>query len=132
MKFRLRCRNCSYHLPLLVRLALPKLYADPSSYGLVFGTTNGANNAPGVYFCFFLFFLYRDYFALVFFFLGQYDVNTCAEKTVVLANTSTYGELWSTEFPLHSLAVWSVKLIRHYSQIYIFKKDDFSTTSSQT
>ena len=108
MKFRLRCRSCSYHLP-LVRLALPKLYADPSSYGLVFGPTNGANNATDYY------------FALVFVFLNQYDVNTCAEQTVVLANTSKYGELRSTEFPLHTLAVWSVKLIRHYSQIYILK-----------
>ena len=91
-------------------------HADPSSYELVFGPTNGANNATDYY------------FALVFVFLNQYDVNTCAEQTVVLANTSKYGELRSTEFPLHTLAVWSVKLIRHYSQIYIFKKDDFSTT----
>ena len=68
----------------------------------------------------FFFSSYIDYFALVFVFLGQYDVNTCAEQTVALANTSTYGELWSTEFPLHTLAVWPVKLIRHYSQIYIF------------
>ena len=37
--------------------------ADPPGYELVFGPTNGANNAPGVSFIYFLFLLcFIDYF----------------------------------------------------------------------
>ena len=99
---------------------------DPNGYELVFGPTNGANNAPGVSFAFFFFScIIIDYFCFSIWALSSLTDTTSILvlnnailatqiRKVVFVNTSTSGELWSMEFLRLTLAVWCVKLIVRY------------------
>ena len=94
---------------------------DPPGYELVFGPTNGANNAPGVSFIFFCF-----YWVLLIISFSIWALSSLTgtmsmlvlsnailvgqTQMVVLADTSTSGVLWSTGFPPLTLAVWCVNL----------------------
>lgn len=92
---------------------------DPPGYELVFGPTNGANNAPGVSFLPFGFYcVILINFASIWVLpslTGTTSMlvprNATLEKriqTVVLANTSISGVPWSMEFPPLTLAAWFV------------------------
>ena len=88
---------------------------DPPGYELVFGPTNGANNAPGVSF---LPFCFHCDFASIWVLPSLTGTTsmlvprnaTLAKQiqTVVLANNSISGVPWSMEFLLLTLAAWFV------------------------
>ena len=111
--------------------------ADPPGYELVFGPIDGANNAPGVSFSVFFFNCVLLIITLSIWVLSSLTGTTSMPvlsnailagriQMVVLANTSTSGVRWSTEFLPLTLAAWCVNftyLLRQYiiySQRFFF------------